>query len=150
MKVIQHQDLSGSGKVVYPPVAKTGELVFPMPTWEYRECKNTHDCSGNGVCQVDGQCVCTGEYIGAACDRLPEAARGFECPSGYYQITPSQPPSIPPVCAACQVGKFAAAPASTACTLCAPGYYGPETGLPRCLACQEGISVKYGQVCCNE
>ena len=57
-------------------------VLFPMPTWGYRRCvrmsaqrPNNSDaslaCSGHGVCQLDGSCVCADERRGQQCEQLP-------------------------------------------------------------------------------
>eukprot|EP00516_Mucochytrium_quahogii_P009816 CAMPEP_0203775862 /NCGR_PEP_ID=MMETSP0099_2-20121227/6381_1 /ASSEMBLY_ACC=CAM_ASM_000209 /TAXON_ID=96639 /ORGANISM=" , Strain NY0313808BC1" /LENGTH=364 /DNA_ID=CAMNT_0050674715 /DNA_START=81 /DNA_END=1175 /DNA_ORIENTATION=- len=38
------------------------DIVYPMPTWAYRDCFQGFNCSGKGVCQSSGTCLCEEGY----------------------------------------------------------------------------------------
>jgi hypothetical protein len=62
-------------------------MHFPTPTWATRRCRVLGpgqafgsgaepvgaECSGHGVCNDDGKCVCESTYTGLACDKLIQA-----------------------------------------------------------------------------
>jgi hypothetical protein len=50
--VVQH-DGAGAAQVVFPLLSKTGDIVFPLPTWGYVECVH---CVWRRCCSV--VCVC--------------------------------------------------------------------------------------------
>ena len=70
-------------QTVYPPDASSGSLLYPMPTWNERDCVLESTCpSGSeytesGTCQADGTCLCSGEYVSkgvgasASCTLVP-------------------------------------------------------------------------------
>jgi len=56
---------SSDAMVVYPPekAAEGYSIIYPMPTWEGKDCIQVSDCELNGklngTCAPDGTCVCT-------------------------------------------------------------------------------------------
>lgn len=54
-----HKDLTV--QTVYPNEFKSAELVYPMPTWEARDCNILSECltgENTGVCNANGTCEC--------------------------------------------------------------------------------------------
>ena len=48
-------------QTVYPREFKSGDLVYPMPTWNARDCDVLSEClrgAETGECQADGTCKC--------------------------------------------------------------------------------------------
>jgi poly [ADP-ribose] polymerase 10/14/15 len=83
---LQYAPGSQEAEVVYPQSAVTGgNLTYPMPTWAQRRCrvlgpKKTwedsvdvtidtlaRECSGNGLCNEKGLCVCKSGWDGDSC-----------------------------------------------------------------------------------
>jgi len=77
-------DQNTTVQTVYPPDAKSGDLRYPMPTWDHRDCILVATCeSGSastvrGKCQEDGTCFCdqegavsSGIGVDAACLFIP-------------------------------------------------------------------------------
>ena len=51
-------------QTVYPIEFRSAELVYPMPTWDARDCNMLSKCltgEETGVCQEDGTCKCDSE-----------------------------------------------------------------------------------------
>ena len=51
-------------QTVYPIEFRSAELVYPMPTWDARDCNMLSPCltgEETGVCQEDGRCKCDSE-----------------------------------------------------------------------------------------
>lgn len=83
--VLQYAPGASKESIVYPLGAASNKLVFPMPTWAQRRCrvlgpgKTAADsavispdtvaleCSGNGLCDEAGLCVCKDGWHGNAC-----------------------------------------------------------------------------------
>ena len=59
-------DANVTVQTVYPLESRSGELVYPMPSWEHRDCSFLSTCetgSGStlpGACMEDGSCECDG------------------------------------------------------------------------------------------
>ena len=60
-------DTNGGVQTVYPPELSSGPMLYPMPTWDHRDCINLSGCEGeNGnstfvtgnTCDNTGACVC--------------------------------------------------------------------------------------------
>ncbi len=60
-------DTNGGVQTVYPPELSSGPMLYPMPTWDHRDCINLSGCEGeNGnltfvtgnTCDDTGACVC--------------------------------------------------------------------------------------------
>ena len=77
-------DVNTTVQTVYPLEASSGQLVYPMPTWDHRDCSFLSTCeSGStstvmGTCQEDGTCQCnnpdaisSGRGESAACILIP-------------------------------------------------------------------------------
>ena len=69
---------------VYPIESRSGDLLYPMPTWQHRDCLLQSTCETGsvstsiGVCQIDGSCTCndsnaisSGTGIDAKCVVIP-------------------------------------------------------------------------------
>lgn len=52
---------SSDAQVVYPPekAAEGYSIVYPMPTWEKKDCHQLSQCASSGSCLPDGTCECT-------------------------------------------------------------------------------------------
>ena len=48
--------------VVGPPSKASGDILYPMPTWAWRDCVLGNNCSLQGQCQQDGMCICDPGY----------------------------------------------------------------------------------------
>ena len=49
-------------QTVYPIDFRSAELVYPMPTWDARDCNILSECTEEtGVCKADGTCGCDSE-----------------------------------------------------------------------------------------
>lgn len=75
-------------KTVFPENQKAAEFVYPMPTWEKRDCQLGKQCEGDaingvkvvGVCTTEGVCSCNNKDIfvsvgvgrGATCLQVPD------------------------------------------------------------------------------
>jgi hypothetical protein len=89
---VQYAPGATSLAVVHPPsLVSTGVMAFPTPTWAQRRCQikgpgqsgatlsederdawhsgTTVECSGNGACSEDGECVCGEGYAGLRCQQ---------------------------------------------------------------------------------
>jgi hypothetical protein len=63
-------DANGVVQTVYPPDASSGPILYPMPTWDRRDCEKLSGCEGKrgnstdtliytgNVCDDSGMCVC--------------------------------------------------------------------------------------------
>ena len=73
-----------SVNVIYPPELADASIVYPMPTWNERDCNKLSPCNEvggayNGICSKDGTCLCGddetqysyGTGITAACHYIP-------------------------------------------------------------------------------
>jgi len=77
-------DANMTVQTVFPPDASSGTLVYPMPTWDERDCLLESTCpSGSeytrsGTCSADGTCLCSSRYVSngvgadASCVLIPE------------------------------------------------------------------------------
>jgi branched-chain amino acid transport system substrate-binding protein len=66
---IQYDD-NGVVQTVYPPEASSGPMLYPMPTWDHRDCINLSGCErekgdltdvffdAGDVCDNRGMCIC--------------------------------------------------------------------------------------------
>jgi len=67
-------DAEGVVQTVYPPDASSGPMLYPMPTWDHRDCINLSGCEGRkenftvdsfytgNTCDDIGLCVCGDPY----------------------------------------------------------------------------------------
>lgn len=57
-------DSNNTVNTVYPLESRSGDLIYPMPTWDNRDCMLQSTCekgsmsTSTGVCQTDGTCTC--------------------------------------------------------------------------------------------
>ncbi|CAB9517448.1 affinity cAMP-specific and IBMX-insensitive 3',5'-cyclic phosphodiesterase [Seminavis robusta] len=52
-------DTNGVIQTVYPPNVASAPLLYPMPTWEQRDCQHVSPCGQEGgECTRQGHCVC--------------------------------------------------------------------------------------------
>ena len=77
-------DVNMTVQTVYPPDASSGTLVYPMPTWNERDCLLESTCptgseyTKSGTCNADGTCLCSSQYVSngvganASCVLIPE------------------------------------------------------------------------------
>mmetsp|Transcript_7593 Transcript_7593/g.19340 ORF Transcript_7593/g.19340 Transcript_7593/m.19340 type:complete len:910 (+) Transcript_7593:59-2788(+) len=62
-------------EVIYPPTTdRTRRFVFPKPPWSQERCRynsktaDGQECSGNGLCSLEGQCICSDTWQGSYCE----------------------------------------------------------------------------------
>lgn len=63
-------DTNGQVQTVYPPEAASGPMLYPMPTWDHRDCVKMSECEGESgnstsnsfemgnTCDSSGMCIC--------------------------------------------------------------------------------------------
>jgi len=83
-------DSNNTVNTVYPIETRSGELVYPMPSWEKRDCTLLSTCetgsvsTSSGECLDDGSCDCdddnaisSGQGIDASCVLVPEEDKTY-------------------------------------------------------------------------
>eukprot|EP01012_Entosiphon_sulcatum_P014859 TRINITY_DN1987_c0_g1_i1.p1 TRINITY_DN1987_c0_g1~~TRINITY_DN1987_c0_g1_i1.p1 ORF type:complete len:1242 (+),score=217.13 TRINITY_DN1987_c0_g1_i1:60-3785(+) len=62
-------DQNADLQVLYPLDSASMEMVYPIPSWDYRQCVATTQCGANGECLQDGTCKCSWGGTGVtSCD----------------------------------------------------------------------------------
>jgi len=80
-------DANGTVQTVYPEDASSGSILYPMPTWDDRQCQRHSLCVENGnTCNDQGLCICeaSDEYpvgSGATATCIPEENMNFITPA---------------------------------------------------------------------
>lgn len=55
---------TGNVRVMYPPEKANAEILYPMPTWDGRDCIHLSECVKSGhVCSRDGFCICNDDNL---------------------------------------------------------------------------------------
>ena len=79
---------NGNLHVLYPPssVSSGSEIVYPMPTWDNRDCEHRSTCGATGgTCNEDGTCLCEqlggyvslGKAVNATCKYVPHEKKSY-------------------------------------------------------------------------
>lgn len=83
-------------KTVFPESQKAAEFVYPMPTWEKRDCQLGKQCEGDaingikevGVCTTEGICSCNNKEIFVPVG-VGRNATCLQVPDEDYSLIPS-------------------------------------------------------------
>ena len=147
-------DSEGIGvQPVYPAASASRSLIYPAPTWAYRDCARGGNCSWPfGHCTDGGACDCDGELV-PYYDGGVYICRLQGCNTGEHvadsNCTPCEPGSYQPdsdsmaeACMLCEPGHFAPIAGSGGCVLCANGEVTLERGSARCRSCPLGAKCE--------
>lgn len=58
-------DTTGTLQTTFPVKQSSGSILYPMPTWEGRDCVHKSDCVkfDNHTCTMDGFCTCPPDFV---------------------------------------------------------------------------------------
>ena len=154
--LLQYDGTGEEVQTVYPLEAASMSLVYPAPSWGWRDCIKGGNCSFPfGQCTADGECDCRGAFVANyedgqyACDAPEDITYG--CGAGeYYTATDTDTDSF--TCTSCEAGSYQPDSNSlaTQCIPCELGYFSPEAGAANCGACANGqVALKPGSLECE-
>ena len=154
--LLQYDGTGEEVQTVYPLEAASMSLVYPAPSWGWRDCTKGGNCSfPSGQCSADGECDCRGAFVANyedgqyACDAPEDITYG--CDAGeYYTATDTDTDSF--TCTSCEAGSYQPDSNSlaTQCIPCELGYFSPEARAANCGACANGqVALKPGSLECE-
>lgn len=149
MKFIQfqHEADGKDPRMVFP--MGYNDLVYPIPTYEERECLNTLTTFRTSRGIVDGRCqecpmgrvsqVVAGETAGTLKRTCVTCRAGTQGVRAQDEM----------LCVACPMGTYSELEGSLACLPCPLGRFGNVSGLPTCRSCPPGSAAQApGSVAC--
>ena len=140
--LLQYDGTGGEVQAVYPIEVAAMSLVYPAPSWGWRDCVKYGNCSfPSGHCTTDGECECSGAFLanyenGQYACNAPDATD--DCAAGeYYSVVGTDSFT----CTSCDPGSYQPDSNSLAaqCTLCPVSTYAPSTGMAQCLECGDWL-----------
>mmetsp|Transcript_26383 Transcript_26383/g.42761 ORF Transcript_26383/g.42761 Transcript_26383/m.42761 type:complete len:776 (+) Transcript_26383:5205-7532(+) len=72
--LLQYNGLSQI-ETIWPATFASSDIVYPLPSWAWRDCFLGNNCSGAGSCMPDGSCECQENFEsinGSKCVIVPE------------------------------------------------------------------------------
>ena len=104
-------DTTGTLQTTFPVKQSSGSIVYPMPTWEGRDCVHKSDCVkfDNHTCTLDGFCTCPPDFVSLGQGRTARCVSYDIYYGNQSDSTWSSPTVIFGIVAACFVAMAMAA-----------------------------------------